>query len=272
MRGLVNALLFVTAFSFVLIVAAYLGQRRLMYFPDRARVAPATIGLANVSEHEIRAPDGAYVIAWWARARSGQPTLLYYHGNGGSLVARQPRIERAQAEGWGMFMMSYRGFSGAPGSPSESVNVADALRAFDFLERQGVPRRDIILYGESLGTGVATQVAVARPGIRGLVLDAPYTSAVDIGRLRYPFLPVSLGMKDRYETSRYIADVTAPILILHGVRDEVIPVAMGRTLAAMAKSPARLVEFPNGGHLDLYINGNDALTPLRRWIAETELR
>jgi uncharacterized protein len=265
MRLLVNTALTCLALFTVVILLAYLGQRRLMYFPDRTRVAPSALGLKAVTEHEISVPGG-FVIAWWAKARPGQPTLVYYHGNGGSLAARQPRIERAQAAGWGMFMMSYRGYSGAPGTPTEAANVADALTALAFVEAAGVARHDIILYGESLGTSIATQVALARPGIRGLILDAPYTSAVEVGQLRYPFLPVSLAMKDRYETRRFIGDVKAPILILHGARDPVIPVGMGRELAKLARAPVDYVEFPNGGHLDLYIGGNDALAPLKRWI------
>ena len=111
----------------------------------------------------------------WARARPGQPTLLYFHGNAGSLAFRSERIRHYQARGRGVFMMSYRGYSGSTGSPSESANVADALLAYTFLVDAGVAARDIILYGESLGTGVAVQVAAQKP-VAGVVLDAPYTS------------------------------------------------------------------------------------------------
>jgi uncharacterized protein len=265
-RVITSVLTAVVVFAGALVVAAYLGQRRLMYFPDRARTAPAAVGLPTVTEHEIKAPDGAYVIAWHARAQPRQPTLLYFHGNAQSLAARQPRIARAMAEGWGMMMMTYRGFGGSTGSPTEVDTIADAERTLQFLISEGVRISDVILYGESLGTGVATQLAARYPGLRGLVLDAPYTSAVDVGQLRFPFLPVAWGMLDRYETKRFIREVKVPVLILHGARDGIIPVEMGREVARLANEPKRYVEFPNGGHIDLYVNGNDAMTPLKAWI------
>jgi uncharacterized protein len=264
---MVLKLLFAIAVVFGgIVLAAYLGQRRLMYFPDRTRTPPSAAGLTGVTEHEIAAPDGAYVVTWWGRAKPGQPTLLYFHGNAAALVARAPRVERAMSEGWGIAMMTYRSFGGSTGTPSEVANVADALRTLDWLETQGVTRRSIILYGESLGTGVATQVAVERPGIAGLILDAPYTSTVAVAKARYPFLPVEWGMLDRYETERHILRVTCPILIFHGRLDSIIPVAMGREIARVAPEPKQYIELPNAGHIDIYINGNDAFTPLKAWV------
>jgi uncharacterized protein len=251
------------AVAFALLLAAYFGQRRLMYFPDRTRTLPADVGLPSVREHIIDAPDGAKIVAWWATAKPGRPTLVYFHGNGGALAARQPRFERFMGEGWGVYMMAYRGYSGSTGSPTEADNVADALRAYDWITCQGVT--SIILYGESLGTGVATQVAALRPSI-GLILDAPYTSTWEVGALRYPFLPVHLAMWDRYETRRYIRNVRVPVLVIHGVLDPVIPVAMGREVARLAHEPKTLVEFPRGGHIDLYINGNEALPHVRAFV------
>lgn len=266
MRSIVNILMGVCVVTAVLLAAAWFGQRRLLYFPDARRIAPAAVGLPTVSEHVLAAPDGATTIAWWARAKPGQPTLVYYHGNAAGLADREPRMTLAMAEGWGMLMMSYRGFSGGKGSPTEVDNVADAVRALDWLEAQGVPRREVILYGESLGSGVATQVAVARPGVRGLVLDAPYTSMVEVGQRHYPYLPVTWALRDRYETRRFIGRVTAPVLILHGARDAVVPVAMGRELMQLANEPKHYIEFPNGGHLDLFIGGNNGFPRLKAWI------
>ena len=106
------------AVAYVLVgVAGYFGQRKLMYFPDRARVQPAEVGLADVAERVLKTPDGARVIAWYGKARPGQPTLLYFHGNGGSLAIRAERIRRFMAEGWGVYMMTYRGYGGGTGKP-----------------------------------------------------------------------------------------------------------------------------------------------------------
>jgi fermentation-respiration switch protein FrsA (DUF1100 family) len=250
-----------------LVLAGYLAQRRLMYFPDRARTAPAAVGLAAVAERVLETPDGARVIAWYGRARPGRPTLLYFHGNGGSLAVRAERIARFMGEGWGVYMMTYRGYGGSTGTPSEVHNVADALLAYAALVREGVPPGAIVAYGESLGSHMAVRVAAERP-VAGLILDAPYTSIVELAAQTYPFLPVRAFLVDRYETDRHIARVRAPLLILHGDRDPVVPVAMGRALMRLANEPKRLVVFPGGGHSDLYVDGNGALAAVRAWMAE----
>ena len=246
-------------------LAAYLAQRRLMYFPDRARTLPAQAGLIGVEERVLKTPDGARIIAWYGSARPGKPTILYFHGNAGSLAARAPRVERFMGEGWGVYMMSYRGYSGGTGRPTEAANVADARLAYGALLLEGVEPASIVLYGESLGSGVALRIATERP-VAGVVLDSPYTSIVDVAALAYPFLPVRLLLADRYESTKYIGQVRAPVLILHGERDAVIPVAMGRELFRLANEPKRLVTFPNGGHSDLYLNGNGALEAMQAWI------
>jgi fermentation-respiration switch protein FrsA (DUF1100 family) len=246
-------------------VAAYLGQRKLMYFPDLDRIQPAEVGLVGVTERVIETPDGERVIAWYGKARPGRPTLLYFHGNGGSLGARASRIERFMREGWGVYMMTYRGYGGSTGHPTEANNVADAGLAYDGLVGEGVAPKSIVLYGESLGSGIAVRLATERE-VAGVILDAPYTSLVDVGAAAYPFLPVRALLIDRYETTRYIAKVKAPLLVLHGELDPVVPVAMGREVARLANEPKRLVVFPDGGHSDLYINGNGAIDAVRAWV------
>ena len=246
-------------------LAAYLGQRKLMYFPDRVHRLPTEVGLTAVVERVIETSDGARIIAWYGKARPEKPTLLYVHGNGGSLAGRASRFARFMDEGWGVYMMTYRGYSGSTGSPSEAANVADARRAYQALVREGVPPRSIVVYGESLGSGIAVRLAAEVP-VGGVILDAPYTSIVDVAAQAYPFLPVRLFLIDRYETTRYIADLEAPLLILHGARDGVVPVAMGRELARLAPEPKRLVVFPKGRHNDLYARGNNAIEVIRTWI------
>jgi fermentation-respiration switch protein FrsA (DUF1100 family) len=257
----------VVAAYVLLVFAGYLVQRRLMYFPDVARVQPSEVGLGGVSERVLKTPDGAQVIAWYGRARPGKPTLLYFHGNGGSLSIRAERVRRFMAEGWGVYMMTYRGYGGSTGTPSEVHNVADARLAYGALMLEGVAPGSIIAYGESLGTGIATRIAIERQ-VAGLVLEAPYTSIVDVAVLSYPFLPVRLLLIDRYETAKYITNVKVPLLILHGEHDRVVPVGMGRELARLANEPKRLVVFPEGRHSNLYVDGNNAIEVLRSWVAD----
>jgi len=247
-------------------LAAYVGQRSLMYFPNRTRTSPAAAGLAGVEEKLLHTPDGARLVVWYGKARPDLPTLLYFHGNGGGLIERAERVRRFMGEGWGVYMMAYRGYAGSSGSPSETANVADARLAYGALMAEGVPANRMILYGESIGSGVAARIAAERPA-QGLVLEAAFTSAVEVGALAYPYLPVSLLLKDRYETRKYLPQVHMPLLLLHGDKDRTVPVAMGRELLLLANEPKRLVTFPNGGHSDLYLDDNGALAALKEWIA-----
>lgn len=262
-----NWALSLVAIATLVAVAAIAGARvieqSLMYYPARDRVPPHEAGLVGVEEVEIATDDGAVVLAWWAKAHPGQPTLLYFHGNGGSLYNRAERIRRYMEAGRGVFMMTYRGYGGSTGKPSERANVADGKRAYDTLIARGVRAADIIIYGESLGTGVAVQVAVEKPAA-GLILDAPYTSILDVARLHYPYLPAGIFLRDRYETANYIARLDMPMLIVHGEADEVIPVGMGRALYAMARAPKELVTVPGAGHSDHGLFGSyDAI---QAWI------
>ena len=232
-----------------IVTAAWAFQRKLLYFPSATRVQPANAGLPDVVERVLATPDGQQIVTWVGAAKPGFATILYFHGNGGNLSGRAGSMAHYLRHGYGVMMMSYRGFSGSTGSPSEAANVADAVLAFDTLIADGIQPRDIVVYGESLGSGIATQVAVKRP-VGGLILDAPYTSTVDVGAATYWFLPVRWLMADRYETIRHITRVTAPLLIIHGERDRVIPVAMGRAVHAAAPGRKQITTFPHAGHVD----------------------
>lgn len=247
----------------VIAVAAFVLQRRLMYFPDPERVSPATFNLQGVKERIIDAPDGARLISWFAPPAPGQPTILYFHGNAGNLASRSERVRRYLSRGYGVLFLSYRGYGGSTGTPSERANVADAKLAYDALIADGVAPERIIVYGESLGSGVAVQLA-ADNEIGGLVLDAPYTTIVDVAAMAYPYLPVRPFVFDRYETVRYLPRVKAPLLVLHGEADRVIPVEMGKAVYAAANAPKEIVTFPRAGHSDHHVYGS--YDELFRWI------
>ena len=246
--------------------AAWLGQRRLMYFPNAARVPPTAAGLTGISEQVMRTPDGADLIVWRAKARGRQPTLLYFHGNAGGLANRAQRFAGYQASGFGLLAMSYRGYSGSTGNPSEAANLRDALQAYRALLAEGVAPESIVPYGESLGSGVAVALAAQEP-VGAVVLDAPYTSIVDVAAQQYAWLPVRPLLLDRYESAGKIGRVTAPLLILHGALDSLIPLEMGRKLFALANEPKRLIVFDFGRHADLDQHG--AIAEVTRWLEVT---
>jgi fermentation-respiration switch protein FrsA (DUF1100 family) len=157
--------------------------------------------------------------------------------------------------GYGVVMMTYRGFGGSGGAPSEKANVSDAKEVYEAVRASGIPANQIVLYGESLGSGIAVQVA-AEKDVAGLILDAPYTSIVDLAFLHYPHLPARWLMTDRYETLKFAGKVTAPTLIVHGEADDIIPVTMSADVAAALKGPVQRATFPGAGHSDHYLFGS----------------
>lgn len=241
----------------------FFAQRHFLYFPDPVRTAPMTAGLPDVEERSLDTPDGERIIAWYGKAKPGQPTLLYFHGNGGALDDRRERIRAYLDLGRGVYMMSYRGYSGSTGQPTERANVADAKLAYDALLREGVAAKDILIYGESLGTGVAVQLAREKPTL-GVILDSPFTSVAERAADFYPWLPVRLLMTDRYDSLSVIGEVRTPLFILHGEADEIVPVDMGRKLFAHANEPKEIVTLPGAGHNDHFMYGS--FEAINAWI------
>lgn len=243
--------------------ALYLYQGRLVYFPNPQHVSPVEMGLAGVEEQTLKTAGGETLICWYAKAQAGQPTILYFHGNAGNISTRAERIRKYIGMGRGMFMLDYRGFGGSSGRPSEVANVADAKLAYQALRDHGVSAQDIILYGESIGSGVAVQVAAEMPA-RGLILDAPYTALVEVAANLYRWFPVGLLMTDRYESRRYLPQLKLPLLVVHGEKDQTIPIAMGREVLALAGGTKEIVTFPEAGHADHYLYGS--FEAINAWI------
>ncbi len=254
MHVLLTIAAIIAALYLIAVVSLYIFQRRLIYYPDPIHYTPAEAELPGVREVTIGTPDGERLVAWWAKASAGQPTILYFHGNAGGLNARAERIKRFAGAGFGVFMPAYRGYSGSSGEPSERALVADALLVYDDLRTAGVAADDIVAYGESLGSGVAVQLAAVRH-VGALVLDAPYTSLPDIGKRLYPYAPVGTFMIDRFDSKTHIAKVKAPILILHGTNDTTVPIGLGRALFEIAPEPKEFAAIESAGHSNIYLFG-----------------
>jgi len=256
----------------VLIVAGYGGllalmyvfQRALMYFPDKKRTPPAAAGFPQAEEISLATSDGETLVAWHVPPRQGRPVVLYFQGNAGALDLRVGRFQWLVADGTGLIALGYRGYGGSTGKPSEQGLIRDAIAAYDFAVARYAPAR-IVLWGESLGTAVAIALA-ADHAVTGLILDAPFTSAADVGAAVYPFLPVRWLIKDTFRSDLRIARVTAPVLVLHGERDRVVPLRFGEKLFALANAPKRMVRFPQGGHVDLDDHG--AADAVKTFLAE----
>jgi fermentation-respiration switch protein FrsA (DUF1100 family) len=236
-----------------LVALLYFSQRVMMYFPETLRTNPAEAGFAEATEVMLGTADGERVIAWHVPPRGDAPVFLYFFGNGGSLRYRVDRYRALVADGSGLVALSYRGYGGSSGRPTENGLLMDAAAAYDFASTRH-PGAKLVLWGESLGSGVAVATAAEKP-VAALVLEAPFLSAVDIGASAYPYVPVRRFMKDQFRSDLRIGKVSAPVLLLHGDRDTVVPIESGERLYALITAPKRFVRIAGGGHNDLGARG-----------------
>lgn len=263
MLALVSTTIIALCAYIALTAVVYVAQRSLMYFPDTAHVLPAAAGLPEAEEVPLTAADGVRIAAWHVPPRDGKPVILYFHGNGGALRFRVTRFRRLIADGIGLVALEYRGYGGSGGSPNEQGLIADAQAAYHFAAAH-YPPQQLVLWGESLGSGVAIAVGAERP-VGRVILEAPFTSAVALGARHYWYLPVRLLMKDQFRSDLRIGKVKAPVMIMHGVNDRVVPYAMGEQLFELANKPKHFVRFLDGGHEDLDDNGG--LDAVARFLA-----
>ncbi len=241
----------------------YVVQRSLQYFPERRRTAPSAVGLPEAEEAVLDTADGERVIVWHVPPREGQPIFLYFHGNGGSLRWRVERFRTLITDGSGLVALSYRGYGGSSGRPTETGLVEDAAAAYAFAIAR-YPAEHIVLWGESLGSALALAVAAEKP-VGHLVLEAPFTSAADVGAQHYWFVPVRLFMKDQFRSDLRASKVTAPVLVVHGENDTIVPMTFGKRLYGLIHAPKRFVRVAGAGHNDL---GARAVAAAKRFIVE----
>ena len=241
-------------------------QRRFIYVPDARRPELTTVGLAEARVLVVRTSDGLKPLAWLAPAHDDmQPMVLYLHGNAGNIGDRAARFARLNSFGWGVLLLEYRGYGGTAGVPTEAGLFEDVQAAYAALMAMGIPGRRILLWGESLGTGLAVRLATERE-IGAVLLESPYTSIAAIAQRQYPFVPVDWLLRDRFDLIGRIAAVRAPVLVMTGAKDEIVPPAMGRAVFAAAHEPKAFWLAPDAGHNDLAEAG--ALEAARAFISE----
>jgi fermentation-respiration switch protein FrsA (DUF1100 family) len=232
------------------LLALFFAQRAVLFpSPTTARMAPKAAGFPEVEEHVLTTADGEKVIAWYVPARPGRPVVLYFHGNGDFLAGFFGRFRSLIADGTGVVALSYRGYAGSTGTPSEQGLMQDAAAAYAFTTSRYRPD-NIVVWGFSLGTGVAVALA-AEQRIGKLILEAPYTSVADVAASMFWFAPVRLLIRDQFRSDSNIPRVKVPLLVMHGALDPAIPVTFGERLFALANEPKRFVRIARGGHNDL---------------------
>ena len=238
----------------------YVAQRQLMYHPAGALETPAASGVGEMRPHILPTDDGLTLQSWYAPPEGERPVIVYFHGNAGHIGDRGFKARPFLDSGLGVMLVGYRGFGDNPGSPSENGLYRDAEAALSFLEAEGVGPDKWVLYGESLGTGLAVEMAKRRADagtpVVAVTLEAPFTSMGDAAQFRYPFLPARWLVRDRYHSLEKIASISAPLLVFHGDRDDVVPFDLGKRLYEAAAEPKAFEHINGARHSDLFDFGS----------------
>jgi fermentation-respiration switch protein FrsA (DUF1100 family) len=250
MTSLQRAALFLVLLYVAALAATYVFQRALLYpIPQSVGTPPAAVGFPEAEEVTVTTRDGERVILWHVPPKADRPVVIFLHGNGDILAWRVARFRALTADGTGLVAVSFRGYAGSTGKPTEAGLLEDGAAAYDFATaRYGAAR--LVPWGYSLGSGVAVAMATTRP-VGAIVLEAPYTSVEDVAAARFFMFPVRWLIHDRFRSDQRIAALKAPLLVMHGERDNVIAVGFGRRLYALAPEPKRFIAFEDGTHIDL---------------------
>lgn len=236
---------------YALVVAGFFfGQRRLIYLPHPQVEVPGAWGVGALSTVLCRTEDGLELAGWYRAPAAGGSLVVLFHGNAGHLGLRADKANALLEAGHGVLLAGYRGYGGNPGLPSEKGLLSDGRAWLDFLTREGVSGSRLVLWGESLGTGVAVRLATERK-VGAVILEAPFTSLTEVAASLYPWLPVRSMLLDRYNSLARIAELRAPLLVVHGEQDRIVPVRFGRTLFEAAAEPKQAYWAGEGGHNDL---------------------
>lgn len=237
-------LLLALSLYLILLVIAYFGQRKLIYFPS-GHYQPPPAGWT-----EVQTEDG--FLGWHSPAREGLPTLMIFHGNGSAIDSNMHIFRDLQAAGYGVWSVGYPGYPGNSGTPTQANIIAAARQQHKALKEQGVS--DIIFYGTSLGSGVAAQLAAElMPEL--LILDAPFNSIADIAAQQMPLLPTRLLLRDKWESDRALQGLSVPLIWIHGTADQIVHISQGQKLFDGYEGPKSGHIIPGAHHTNTWLNG-----------------
>ena len=246
-----TSILALVFFYILLLIIVFFFQGNLLYHPttnnylkDQAAREPA-----GIEKVKIVTKDEINLIGWFYNQDLEKfKTILFFHGNAGSLENRTYKLNHFKNLNLNFLIIAWRGFSGNKGKPNEMGLYEDAKSAIKWLKAKGIKEKNIILYGESLGTGVAVEVAQNK-NYAGVILESPFTSMVNMGKKYYPFFPVSLLLKDKFESYKKINNIFVPVLIMHGKVDKIVPYDMGKKMYELANEPKFFYFQEYGDHM-----------------------
>ena len=249
-----TSILTLVFFYILLLSVLFLFQRSLLYHPsvDNYLKEQVVREPTEIEKVKITTNDKIDLIGWFYNQDIEKfKTILFFHGNAGSLEHRTYKLNHFKNLNVNFLIIAWRGFNGNEGKPNEMGLYEDARSAIKWLSEKGIKEQDLILYGESLGTGVVVEVSQNKD-YAGVILESPFTSMVNMGKKHYPFFPVSLLLKDKFESYKKIKKVSVPVLVLHGKKDKIVPFAMGKKMYELANEPKFFYFQEYGDHMINY--------------------
>jgi uncharacterized protein len=258
-KKMIDRLLLLAFFYFGLAGGLYLNQQHYLYAPDASRPDLAKSHAADMKVIEVKTSDGLTLQGWYkAPANAAKPVVVVFQGDGGNIGDRSFKAGTFIKAGYGVLLAEYRGYGGNPGVPGERGLYTDAHAYINWLGTKGIPVRRVVFYGESLGTGVAVQMALDYARAKALVLETPYTDLLSVDIPNPIWRAVRWVVRDRYDNAAKMDKVAMPVLVVFGDKDIVIPNAQGQRIFDLAREPKKLEVIPGGGHNDLYNFGAGA--------------
>ena len=255
--GMAYVIVVIFGIYLVFLISLFLFQDNLLYHPDKTTPDPVKSGLPEMQEVMTITEDGHKLRSWYTEGKAEKnPIIVFFHGNAGNIGSRSEKVRLFLDSGFGILLVGYRGYGGNPGNPSEEGFYMDARASLSRLQNMNKEMKPIVLYGESLGTAVATRMAqeFASSGtpIAALILEAPFNSVLAAASYHYPFVPVKWLLNDHFDQSAHIARILAPLLILHGNLDKTVPISLGKELFEKALMPKKSKWYKEAGHNNLY--------------------
>ena len=241
-------------FYILLLIIMFFFQRSLLYHPSVDNYLKDQIGTepTEIEKVKITTKDKIDLMGWFYNKNVENPKIiLFFHGNAGSLENRTYKLNHFKDLNLNFLIIAWRGFNGNSGKPNEIGLYEDAASAIRWLKKKGIEEKNIVLYGESLGTGVAVEIAQNK-NYAGVILESPFTSMVNMGKKYYPFFPVNLLLKDKFESYKKIKNIFVPVLIMHGKVDKIVPYDMGKKMYELANEPKFFYSQEYGDHMIEY--------------------
>jgi len=246
-----TSILALVLFYILLSIVVFFFQRNLLYHPsvDNYHKDEVTNEPTEIEKVKITTVDNINLVAWFYNKNIEKfKTILFFHGNAGSLENRTYKLNHFKDLNVNFLIIAWRGFNGNKGKPNEMGLYEDAKSAIQWLKAKSIKEKNIILYGESLGTGVAVEIAQNK-NYAGVILESPFTSMVNMGKKYYPFFPVSLLLKDKFESYKKINNISVPVLIIHGKVDQIVPFDMGKKMFELSNEPKFFYSQEYGDHM-----------------------